>query len=118
MQPAGTAERKQRELSRVMTALNRDSPQGALHVCIHHHKHSLRGFDRTYLPLRSFTQVSCQMRQRLMRPPFVELEFSAQQPTPAKMAQDGMGVGDRRQQRSPIAGGARISTCGLGTDPQ
>src|SRR5258705_13607782 len=94
MQTTGAAEWHQGEPARIVTALDRDVTQCALHAGIHDVEHALRRVYRTDFPLRGDAHFAGQSLESRKRSRFIQFEFTTQQSRAGKMTQHHVRISD------------------------
>src|SRR5471032_496906 len=92
MQTTSAAEWHQSEIARDVTPLDGNVTESALHICIHHVEHALRGVHRADFPLRRDGHFTGKFLERRKRSRFIQFEFATQQSRPGKMTKHNMRV--------------------------
>src|SRR5439155_26170060 len=110
--------RNQREFARVVTTLDRDVAQRAFHVGRHDIEHTLSSTDRAYFSLHGSAHFRGEHFESCPRPPFIELEFAAQQRSARKVTEYHVRIGNRWEKRLAITGRTGIGAGRFRTHPQ
>jgi hypothetical protein len=118
VQAAGTSERNQGKVPRIMAALNRDVTQRPFHVGGHNIQNTLRRCHARYLSFCRPCHVRCQLIESLARAIFIKSEFTAQKGRARKVAKHDVSIGYCRQKRSSITGWTGIGAGRLRPDAQ
>src|SRR5207302_7984699 len=91
------------EVSRIVSALNRDVTQRALHVCRHNVKQTMCGVDRGYFAFHRDAQFGSEMIESFTCAHLIQFEFASQQRRAGKMSEYYVRVSNCRQTRPAIA---------------
>src|SRR5712691_1434147 len=94
MQTARAAKRHQGEIARVVTALDGNVTQRALHIRVHNVEHALRCVYRADFPLRRQAHFAGELLEGRKRSRFIQSEFTTEQSRAGKMTQHNMRVSD------------------------
>ena len=99
VQPAGAAERDERELARVEAALDRDHPQRPAHLGVGHAHDAERGLERVE------AELGAEALERRLGLVARERQLAAELGAVAEVAEQHVGVGDRRLLAALAVGG-------------
>src|SRR5436309_9263782 len=94
MQTASAAEWHQSEIARVVTALDGNVTQRALHIRVYNLEHAPRAVYRADFPLRRHAHFTGESLERRKRSRFIQSEFTTEQSRAGKMTQHNMRVSD------------------------
>src|SRR5580704_8799380 len=110
MQPSGAAERYQCELSRIVTALNRNHANGFLHGSVDHANNpGCKLFER------EFATLLLQPRRHNPTSAFqIEREVAAKKTMRLQSSQDQIRIRDRRLIAATVANWTRVSSADSG----
>src|SRR6185436_7655080 len=110
MQTACATKRQQCKLTTVKAALNRNAPEGPLHVCVGDGQHSLGGDDGCHSPAGHLAHFVCKGRNRFSGTFFVERKLSSEQPRAAEVTKQDVCVSYSWQKRTAITCWTRIGS--------